>query len=79
MTLMRGNNSTITPTPNLSRSEVADLLSTADAIWYRQIDHVACVNSVSSDPYIALAQEDIDMVMTAMGKQSSDQLMPHDH
>ncbi len=63
---MRGNNTSITQDPHPSRSKIADLLSDADAAWTRQIDHVSRANSTITDPYIALAQQDIDMLNTAM-------------
>ncbi len=65
--MMRGKHTSITQDPNLSRSEIADLFSAADAAWTRQIDHVFRANSTINDPYIALiAQQDIDMITTAM-------------
>ena len=46
--------------------KLPDLLSAADAAWARQIDHVSRANSTINEPYIALAQQDIDMINTAM-------------
>ena len=66
LTLVRGNNTSITQNPHLSRSEIADHLSAADTAWTRQIDHVSRANSTTTDPYIVLAQQDIDMITTAM-------------
>ena len=66
ITLVRGNNTSITQDPHPSRSKIADLLSDADAAWTRQIDHVSRANSTITDPYIALAQQDVHMLNTAM-------------
>jgi hypothetical protein len=66
MTLVRCNDTSFAQDPQLSRSEITDLLSAADAAWTRQIDHVSRANSTINDPYIALAQHDIDMINTAM-------------
>ena len=42
------------------------IFSDADAAWTQQIDHVSRANSTITDPYIALAQQDVHMLNTAM-------------
>ena len=57
--IVQGDNDTINSVSHLSRSEVAELISSATAAWCSTIDHVARANSTTSETYIASVQKDI--------------------
>ena len=62
--IVHGDNDTINSVSHLSRSAIADLMSSATAAWCSTIDHVARVNSTAPESYMVSVQQDINHVLT---------------